>query len=83
MQKWLDHIVSGQSVETNNKKFRQGLQLAHLKPEVCDGFEKIILPLLQKRGDIAIKAMRRTKRETWNDLRVKVMPKAQYMQEEI
>ena len=83
MQKWLDHIVSGQSVETNNKKFRQGLELAHLKPEVCDGFEKIILPLLQKRGDIAIKAMRRTQRETWNDLRVKVMPKAQYMQEEI
>ena len=27
--------------------------------------------------------MRRTQRETWNDLRVKVMPKVQYMQEEI
>ena len=40
MQKWLDHIVSGQSVETNNKKFRQGLELARLKPEVCDGCER-------------------------------------------
>ncbi len=83
MQAWLNHIVSGQPVDSNNKKFRQGLELAHLKPEVCDGFEKIIFPLLQKRGDIAIKAMRRTQRETWKDLRIKVMPKQQYVQDQI
>ena len=49
MQAWLNHIVSGQPVDSNNKKFRQGLELAHLKPEVCDGFEKIIFLSFKER----------------------------------
>ena len=74
MQAWLQHILNGWPVHGKDGKFRQGLELAKLSPEVCDGFEKLIIPLLRRRTDIAVQAMARTQRTTWRDLRIKVTP---------
>ena len=42
-----------------------------------------IIFLSFRREDIAIKAMKRTQREMWKDLRIKVIPKTQYVQDQI
>ena len=77
MQAWLQHILNGWPVHGKDGKFRQGLELAKLSPEVCDGFEKLIIPLLRRRNDITVQAMARTQRTTWKDLRIKVTPSAE------
>ena len=74
MNAWLAHVCNGWPVDNKDGKFQQGLELARLSPEVAEGFEKMILPLLRRRRDIRVDVMVRTQRSLWKDMRIKVTP---------
>ncbi len=66
--------MSGKPIQ-QTKSFRPGVELTKIPPEVCEGFLRIVVPMLKRRDDIDVLASYKTKRQTWKDLRLRVAPK--------
>jgi hypothetical protein len=73
LRKWLQHVLANKKIK-QTKSFRPGVELTKLSPEVCEGFLRIVVPMLRSRDDIEVSAYYRTRRETWKDLRLRVAP---------
>ena len=76
LRTWLKQILSNKKIK-QTKSFRPGVELTKLSPEVCEGFLRIVVPMLRSRDDIEVSAYHRTKRETWRELRLRVAPSGQ------
>lgn len=50
------------------------MELTKLPLEVCEGFLRMIVPLLRTRSDIDVQACFKTTRGAWRDLRLRVYP---------
>ena len=62
LQKWLAHIVDGHDVDDD---FQCGIELTRLPVAVRDGFLKLVVPLLRRRGDVRVTALSREQADVW------------------